>query len=201
MEIDIKNDTKNSIPSRIDFVESFGQECWKYIKTVVDIVREPIIVLDKDLRVLTANETFYRVFQVEQKDTEGKIVYKLGNGQWNIPSLRKLLEEILPQNTFFKGFEMTHNFPVIGKKSMVLNARQIHTVENGNPPLLQPMIFLAIEDSTALMAVGETLAEHIHKLASRNSNQTRRLEMHIERLERQIREYQIQQKKLELRLL
>src|SRR3990167_6455484 len=118
MEIDIKNEIKNSIPSRIDFVESFGQECWKYIKTVVDIVREPIIVLDKDLRVLTANETFYHVFQVEQKDTEGKVVYKLGNGQWNIPSLRKLLEEILPQNTFFKGFEMTHNFPIIGKKSM-----------------------------------------------------------------------------------
>ncbi|MFZ2252870.1 MAG: PAS domain-containing protein [Minisyncoccia bacterium] len=191
MEIDIKNETKNSIPSRIDFVESFGRECWMYIKTVVDIVREPIIVLDKDLRVLTANETFYRVFQVEQRDTEGKIVYKLGNGQWNIPALRKLLEEILPQNTFFKGFEMTHNFPVIGKKSMVLNARQIHTVENGNPPLLQPMIFLAIEDATAIMAVGETLAEHIHEIATKNAYQTRRLEIHIEKLEQELKRHKI----------
>lgn len=191
MENNIKNEQKKFISNRADFIESFGQECWKYIKTVVDIVREPIIVLDKDLRVLTANETFYRVFQVEQKDTEGKVVYKLGNGQWNIPSLRKLLEEILPQNTFFKGFEMTHNFPVIGKKSMVLNARQIHTVENGDPPLLSPMIFLAIEDATAIMAVGETLAEHIHDIASRNASQTRRLEMHIEKLEQELKRQKI----------
>ncbi len=180
-------ETISKLINRADFVESFSKECWMYIKTVVDIVREPILVLDKDLRVLTANETFYRMFQVEQKDTEGKIVYKLGNGQWNIPALRKLLEEILPQNTFFKGFEMTHDFQFIGRKSMVLNARQIHTVENGNPPLLPPMIFLAMEDTTAIMAVAETLAVHVKELAAKNADRTLKLEMYVEKLEKQIK--------------
>ncbi len=173
---------------KADFVESFGKECWMYIKTVVDIVREPILVLDKDLRVLTANETFYRMFQVEKKDTEGKVVYKLGNGQWDIPALRKLLEEILPQNTFFKGFDMTHEFQFIGKKSMVLNARQIHTVaENGNPPLLPSIIFLAMEDTTAIMAVAETLAVHVKELVAKNADRTLKLEMYVEKLEKKIR--------------
>ena len=68
----------------------------------MDIVREPVLILDKNLQVLAANDPFYRTFQVEAKDTEKKIVYELGNGQWDIPDLRKLLEDILPKNTFFK---------------------------------------------------------------------------------------------------
>src|SRR3989344_7065813 len=106
-------------PIGTDFVKYFWEESWTYIKTVVDIVRQPILILDKDFRVMAANESFYRTFQVELKDTEGKIVYGLGNGQWNIPALRKLLEDILPKNTFFKGFEATHNFPFIGRKVML----------------------------------------------------------------------------------
>ncbi|MFA7715221.1 MAG: PAS domain-containing protein, partial [Candidatus Paceibacterota bacterium] len=89
-------------PIGADFVERFWEKSWTYIKTVVDVVREPVLILDKDLRVMAANEAFYRIFQVESKDTEKKIVYELGNGQWNIPSLKKLLEDILPKNTFFK---------------------------------------------------------------------------------------------------
>ena len=85
-----------------DFFERLWEESWIYIKTVVDVVREPILVLDKDFRVMVANEPFYRTFQVEPRDTESKIIYELGNGQWNIPALRKLLENILPKNTFFK---------------------------------------------------------------------------------------------------
>jgi nitrogen-specific signal transduction histidine kinase len=109
-----------------DFFERFWEGSWTYVKTIVDVVREPVLVLDKDLRVMAANEPFYRTFQVERKDTEGKIVYELGNGQWNITALRQLLENILPKNTFFKGFEVTHDFLYIGRKSMILNARQIH---------------------------------------------------------------------------
>src|SRR5665213_2453884 len=107
-----------------------GLEFFEFIKIMVDIVREPIIMLDDELRVLVANESFYRTFQVEMKDTEGRIVYELGNGQWNIPALQKLLEDILPKNTFFKGFEVIHEFPFIGRKVMILNARRIHFKED-----------------------------------------------------------------------
>ena len=110
-------------------------ESWTYIKTVVDVVREPIPSSISDLRVMVANESFYRAFQVEAKDTEGTVVYELGNGQWNIPALRKLLEDILPKNTFFKGFEVSHEFPFIGRKVMILNARQIHKENTASVPL------------------------------------------------------------------
>jgi len=109
-----------------DFFEHLWEQSWTYIKTVVDVVREPILILDNKLRVMAANESFYRTFQVSAKDTEERIIYELGNGQWNIPGLRKLLEDILPKNSFFKEFEVTHIFPVIGRKVMILNARQIH---------------------------------------------------------------------------
>ena len=168
-----------------DFVERLGQESWAYIKNVVDIVQEPILILDKGLRVLAANESFYRLFQVGQQDTEGKLVYELGNGQWNIPALRRLLEEILPQNKFFKGFEVTHDFAFIGRKSMVLNARQIHFAENSQK-IFPPIIFLAMEDTTPMMAIAETLAVHVKELAAKNARGTLRLENYILKLESEI---------------
>ncbi len=171
-----------------DCAERIGRECWLYIKTVVDIVREPILILDKDLRVLSANDSFYRMFQVEPKDTEKKIVYELGNGQWNIPALRRLLENILPQNTFFKGFEVTHEFPVIGRKDMILNAREIHVSNGTVSKVFPPIIFLAMEDVTAMMAVADTLAVHVKELAAQNGARAHKLEAHIENLEKEISE-------------
>lgn len=168
--------------------EQIAAECWDYIKTVVGIVREPVLVLDKELHVLNANEPFYRMFQVEARDTEGTLVYKLGNGQWDIPALRKLLEAILPKNTFFKDFEVIHEFPFIGNKSMILNARQIHSSNNDKQALLSPFIFLAIEDVTPMVAIAETLALHVKELAAKNLQRTMLLEGHIEKLEKEIRE-------------
>ena len=164
------------------------KECWNYIKTVVDIVREPVLVLDKELNVLTANEPFYRMFQVEPKDTEGTLVYKLGNGQWDIPSLRKLLENILPQNTFLKDFTVVHEFTFIGNKSIILNARQIRSNSN-QQALLPPIIFLAIEDVTPMMAIAETLALHVKELATKNIAHTQVLESHITELELELKGY------------
>ena len=109
----IKKSIKKNSSLKMDFTEHLWHKSWIYIRTVVDVLREPVLILDKDLKVMMANEAFYRTFQVELKDTENKVVYKLGNGQWNIPALRKLLENILPKNTFFKGFEVIHNFPFI----------------------------------------------------------------------------------------
>lgn len=170
-----------------DFVKKLLEESWTYIKTVVDIVREPVLILDKDLHVKAANESFYKTFQVEPKDTEGKIVYELGNGQWNIPSLKKLLEDILPQNTFFKGFEVAHEFPFIGRKIMILNARRIHFKEDSSSELFPPTILLAMEDITEIMVVAETLASHSNNLETKLSGKSQKLETDVRKLEKQIK--------------
>src|SRR5690606_28210977 len=126
-------DSRTTPSPDAEFINLFWEKSWVYIKSTVDVVREPVLILDKNLSVMAANESFYRLFQVEQKNTENKLVYELGNGQWDIPALRKLLEDILPKNTFFKGFEVSHEFPVIGHKNMLLNARQIHTKDDAFP--------------------------------------------------------------------
>src|SRR5882762_11565753 len=99
---------------------------WTYIRTVVDTVRHPFLILDKDLRVISANRTFYSFFESKPEKTEGKLVYKLGNGQWNISKLKILLEDILPKNTHFEDFRVEHKFQTVGRKIMVLNARRIY---------------------------------------------------------------------------
>lgn len=153
---------------------------------MVDVVREPVLILDKDLRVMTANDSFYRTVQVEHKDTEHIVVYALGNGQWDIPALRKLLEDILPSNTFFKGFEVDHQFPVIGRKIMILNAREIHFKEDESSAVIPPIILLAIEDVTDMMLVA-ALADHARQTESRLSGEAERLERKIAHLEKELR--------------
>ena len=174
------------VPVQADIALRVWGESWRYIKTVIDVVREPVLVLDKDLRVMAANESFYQGFQVEQKDTANKIVYELGNGQWNIPALRKLLEDILPQNTFFKGFEVVHEFPFIGRKIMILNARRIHFKENGDAQFFPPIILLAMEDVTEMMLVAETLAGHANRAEDKLTQRTANLEAHLGTLEKEM---------------
>jgi nitrogen-specific signal transduction histidine kinase len=181
----IKKVKKVSRPEGSEFFGRLWEESWTYIRTVVDVVREPVLILDKNLCVLAANEPFYRTFQVDTKDTENTLVYKLGNGQWDIPDLRRLLEDILPKNTFFKGFEVTHNFPYIGKKVMILNARQIHFKEETSFP---PIILLAIEDMTEMIAVAEKLAGHVNDFESKFGERTSKLEAIIEKLGREMTE-------------
>ncbi len=110
---------------------------------IVDTVRESLLVLSADLRVLHANRSFYQVFQVAAEDTVGRLIYELGNWQWDIPSLRNLLEEILPEQSSFRDFEVTHGFQSIGLKVMLLNARRI--LQKGDQ---SDLILLAIEDIT-----------------------------------------------------
>jgi two-component system CheB/CheR fusion protein len=94
-------------------------------QNIVETINEPLIVLNNKMRVLSANAIFYKTFKVNQTQTEGESIYKVGNGQWKIPELKKLLEEILPEKTTFNGFVVTHKFPGIGEKTIMLNARQI----------------------------------------------------------------------------
>lgn len=114
-----------------------------YAEAIVETVREPLVVLDAELRVLTANRSFYKIFHVSKKDTEKKLIYQLGNGQWDHPKLRYLLSDILPQKSFFQDFEIEHEFPVIGKRVVLLNGRKIIQKKDH-----KPMILLAIEDIT-----------------------------------------------------
>ena len=137
---------------------------------------------------MAANDPFYRKFQVEPKDTLGKNVYELGNGQWNIPDLRKLLEDVLPKNAFFKGFEVTHEFPAIGRKVMILNARRIHFQSDDAAKIFPPIILLAIEDVTEMMIVAETIAGHTKKIEAKHEKRLEKLEIHIKKLEKEIHE-------------
>jgi PAS domain-containing protein len=113
------------------------------IISLVDTVRQPLLLLDADLRVKSVNNAFYQTFKVKPEETGGQLIYELGNRQWDIPRLRLLLEEIIPQNNIFEDFEVEHEFLTIGRKKMRLNARQIKAV-NGQPAL----ILLALEDIT-----------------------------------------------------
>jgi len=170
-----------------EFFVEFWEESWTYIKTVVDVLREPVIILDKNFKVLAANEAFYELFQVEKSDTEGKIIYKLGNGQWDIPALRKLLENILPQNTFFKGFEVEHDFPSIGHRTIILNARHIHSRDKTTSELFPPIIMIAMEDVSEIMTIASRLAQHTNKLEKALSTRTQKMELKIAILEKNIR--------------
>ena len=111
--------------------------------SILDSIREPLVVLDSDLIVVKANQSFYRTFNVSPECTEGVLVYELGNQQWDIPKLRELLEDILPKNSLFNDFEVEHHFEAIGKKIMHLNARRIYSKESQ-----KQLILLAIDDVT-----------------------------------------------------
>ena len=110
-----------------------------YADAIVQTVREALVVLDHDLRVVTANRQFYQTFQVSPGDTEGRLIFELGNGQWDIPKLRSLLQDLLPQNLQVTDFEVVHNFETIGPQTMRLNARKMIQV-NGDD-----LVLLAIE--------------------------------------------------------
>jgi transcriptional regulator with GAF, ATPase, and Fis domain len=132
--------------------------------TILGSVREPLVVLDSDLKVVKANHSFYRTFKVNPERTEGVSIYDLGNRQWDIPELRELLEDILPQNSTFDDFEVEHNFETIGRKIMHLNARRIY----GESKQTQ-MILLSIEDVTER----EYYKRHLEELVEKRTTEIR----------------------------
>ena len=130
----------------------FG-EALDYAESIIETVREPLLVLDADLKIISANLSFYNTFKVTPAGTVGNFIYDLGNQQWDIPKLRTLLEEILPQNRRFDGFEVEHYFQNIGRKVMLLNACRIYHEHTGKQKIL-----LAIEDITERKQLEEKLA-------------------------------------------
>ncbi len=130
------------------------QEARQFAEGIVETLREPLVVLDAELRVVSANRAFYRTFQTTPEETERRLIYNLGNRQWDIPELRRLLEDILPQNTQFNDYEVRHNFEHIGEHVMLLNARRIYREANKTQ-----LILLAIEDITQRKQAEESLQE------------------------------------------
>ena len=128
-------------------------------------VRGPLVLLDGDLKVVKANHSFYQTFQVKPEETEGFLIYHLGNRQWDIPKLRELLEDILPQNSTFNDFEVEHNFEAIGRKIMHLNARRIYG-ESGHAR----MILLSMED----VSEREYYKRHLEELVEERTAESRR---------------------------
>lgn len=169
-----KDDSKRLIAA-----DDIWQVAWTYIRTVVDTLREPFLILDEDLRVISANKTFYQFFQVTEKETENKLIYNLGNGQWDIPRLKILLEDILPKNTFFEDFKVEHDFPRIGHKIMMLNARRIYRTNENNPIML-----LAMEDITKQKKLEDQLREYAKTLNFEVAKRTVELEIRVKELER-----------------
>ncbi|HEX2770638.1 MAG TPA: PAS domain S-box protein, partial [Geobacteraceae bacterium] len=114
----------------------------EYAQNIVNTVREPLVVLDDKFRVISTNRSFSSTFKVTPEMSENTMLFDLGNGQWNIPKLRELLEKVLPKSTSIEDFEVEHDFPAIGRKTMLLNARRIRSKTGAT------QILLAIEDIT-----------------------------------------------------
>ena len=121
------------------------QQSLDFSENIINTVHEPLIILDSDLKVMSVNNSFYKTFQVTPEETKDRFIYNLGNNQWDIPDLRKLLEEIIPQNNFFENYEIEHEFPKIGHKKFVLNARKLLGTKKDEEKIL-----LAIRDISIL---------------------------------------------------
>ena len=124
-----------------------------YAQNIVDTVREPLLILDTTLRVRSANRAFYQAFHVSPEETENRLIYELGNGQWDIPDLRTLLEDIVPKSSVFDDFELEHTFPVIGRRVMLLNASKLQAGQHGE------FLVLAMEDVTQRRRSEEEVAK------------------------------------------
>jgi two-component sensor histidine kinase len=159
---------------RTGFREQFTAiaDAWALAQGIVDTVREPVLVLDKDLRVIAASRSFYSAFKVNPEDTKGRLLYALGDGQWDIPKLRVLLEKIIPEQGVMEGYEVEHEFPGLGSRTICLNARQVFYEGGAGTTIL-----LGMEDITErrilerekdeLLRQKDTLLEELqHRIAN-----------------------------------
>ncbi len=161
-----KNEKTKSTQSISAAKKSFKvtHEISEYSENIIDTVREPLLALDQDLRVVKASRSFYDFFKVTSKETIGTLIYDLGNHQWNIPKLRELLETILPEKTTFDNYEVEHDFSTIGKRIMLLNARQIERAFGK-----KKIILLAIEDITERKESEEEIKKRNEQLIKLNA--------------------------------
>lgn len=153
-ELESSNEELLTINQELQMRNEQLAEIQEYAEAVFTTIRESLLILDKNFRIKNANTTFYNTFHVTEEETEGKLLYDVGNRQWNIPKLRELLEEIIPRNSQIKDFEVIHTFPHLGEKAMVLNARRLVRKLHS-----EHLILLAIEDITIHRRVQKLIAD------------------------------------------
>lgn len=154
------------MPPERERVERALQSALTYADGIIDTIREPLLILDAKMRIKRANRSFYETFRVSPDQTEHHSLYDLGNRQWDIPALRTQMEKVLPRNSQFENFEVEHDFPTIGRRTMLLNARQVRTEDNTAET---GTILLAIEDATERKRVEKELARRAAELARSNA--------------------------------
>jgi two-component system, chemotaxis family, CheB/CheR fusion protein len=142
-EVESANEELMTINTELQVRNDQLSESYEYAEAVLETIRECILVLSPDFRVKMANRAFYSIFQVSEEDTEGRLLFELGNRQWNVLRLRQLLDDVVQRDKKFESLEITHDFPGIGQKTMLLNARK---VVQRNPA--QAIILVAIDDIT-----------------------------------------------------
>jgi PAS domain S-box-containing protein len=169
--------------SRLKRMEASLQHAKGYAESIVGTVREPLLVLDSDLRAVSANSSFYQTFKIAPEATVGESLCELGDGLWNIPELSRLLKDILPARSEFKDFQVERDFPGLGPRIMRLNARRIASAED-QPPL----ILLAIEDVTEREQARRQIESQAAELERRVQERTAELARTIEDLEAEIGE-------------
>ena len=143
----------------LEVIKKSADEASEFAENIINTVREPMLALDQDLRIVKVSRSFYEFFKVRPEETVGQLIYDLGDKQWNIPKLRELLETILPQKATFDNYEVEHDFATIGSRIMLLNARQIER-EMGK----ERIILLTIEDITERKKAYDKLNETREKL-------------------------------------
>ena len=189
----------NEPPTRIKLKAERSRHDGRRLHPFLDVldeiwgsIREPLLILDSDLNVVKANDSFYEFFNVKSDEIEGILIYDLGNRQWNIPRLRKLLEDILPQNSQFHDFEVEHTFETIGRKIMHLNARRIY-----REPDQTQLILLAIGDVTEREDYKRNLEKRVEERTSELVLATEEAEKGKEAAEAALREIEILKAQLE----
>jgi PAS domain-containing protein len=169
------------------FADRLWEESFIYIKTVINTVTQPFVFLDKDFKVIAANESYYETFEEDRENVEGLYFYEIGEGIWEIPELKGLLLDVTLHDGHFKGFEVTRKFPRVGKKVLVLSARKIYR-EIGDKKVPSDIILLAMEDATELMRVAEIVVKHANDLKLKVPERRVDIQKMIDELEHEIRE-------------
>lgn len=149
--------TNQELQTRIDLLN----ESYEYSDAIVSTMHEPMLVLGKDLRVKSANKAFYKKFDVTEEQTEGMLLYDLGNEQWNIPALRELLEDIIPKNSHFYNYEVKHTFVNLGEKIMSLNASRV--IQKTHSEQLILLIIADITEVRRLVLEKELIEKELYK--------------------------------------
>ena len=160
-EIESINEELTTTNQELQTRNELLNESYLYTDAILSNIHDSLLVLDKDLRIVSASKSFYKKFTFTPEATEGILLYDIGDKEWNIPALRKLLEDVLPKRSEFYDFEVTHIFPRLGEKVMLLNATRLHQKMHRDE-----LILLSIEDNTERKKSRQSLLESEERFAT-----------------------------------